>query len=322
MGMAASQARYLGLTARKTNTEYEGQQVNQQRTALANQSAGLFSQLMALNVPTAPSSGDFTTVEYNYTDGFNSETILTRTPLAGDPDYNYTVSHYHTESVYQAVQQVRNNPEVEYVDPSYWVGNLRTYAYDADTDQAAVAQIATDYNTSNLANAYNGVGGHTAAEIFRYQSGGQTYYVCQQDLEASIDSGTAPQTSLNLYYAADINERALTSERAYIETDETGRLSSITLESMPDTQFELETTSATDQDAYNDAMNQYTYDTNVYQKAVQDINARTSIIQQQDRELELRLKQLDTEQEALQTEMESVKKVIDKNIESTFKTFS
>ena len=39
MGMAASQARYLGLQARKTNTEYEGQHVNQQRTALANQSA-------------------------------------------------------------------------------------------------------------------------------------------------------------------------------------------------------------------------------------------------------------------------------------------
>ena len=54
MGMAASQARYLGLTARKTNVEYEGQQVNQQRTALANESAGLFRRLLALDVPTAP----------------------------------------------------------------------------------------------------------------------------------------------------------------------------------------------------------------------------------------------------------------------------
>ena len=44
-------------------------------------------------------------------------------------------------------------------------------------------------------------------------------------------------------------------------------------------------------------------------------------MQEQDRTLELRLRQLDTEQEALQTEMEAVKKVIDKNIESTFKTF-
>ena len=32
MGMAASQARFLSLTARKTNVEYEGQQINQQRT--------------------------------------------------------------------------------------------------------------------------------------------------------------------------------------------------------------------------------------------------------------------------------------------------
>ena len=40
MGMAASQARYLGLTARKTNVEYEGQQINQARTALANQTDG------------------------------------------------------------------------------------------------------------------------------------------------------------------------------------------------------------------------------------------------------------------------------------------
>ena len=36
MGLAASQARFLNLTARKTNLEYEGQQINQQRTTLAN----------------------------------------------------------------------------------------------------------------------------------------------------------------------------------------------------------------------------------------------------------------------------------------------
>jgi len=48
MGMAASQARYLALTARKTNTEWEGQQINQARTALANQSANLFNQLLQM----------------------------------------------------------------------------------------------------------------------------------------------------------------------------------------------------------------------------------------------------------------------------------
>ena len=40
MGMAASQARFLGLTARKSNVEYQVQQINQQRTSLANESLG------------------------------------------------------------------------------------------------------------------------------------------------------------------------------------------------------------------------------------------------------------------------------------------
>ena len=51
MGMAASQARFLGLTARKTNVEYEAQQINQQRTALSNQSASYYTNLLGMNVP-------------------------------------------------------------------------------------------------------------------------------------------------------------------------------------------------------------------------------------------------------------------------------
>lgn len=68
-------------------------------------------------------------------------------------------------------------------------------------------------------------------------------------------------------------------------------------------------------------MNQYEYDKNKYDQAVQEINAKIEIIQNEDRSLELRLKQLDTEQEAIQTEMDAVQKVIQKNTESTFKTF-
>ena len=54
---------------------------------------------------------------------------------------------------------------------------------------------------------------------------------------------------------------------------------------------------------------------------IQDINAKTSIIQRQDQQLELRLKQLDTEQRALSTEIDAVSKVVQDNIESSFKTF-
>ncbi len=53
MGMAASQARFLGLTARKNNVEYEGQQINQQRTALSNTSASHYTDLLGMSVPVA-----------------------------------------------------------------------------------------------------------------------------------------------------------------------------------------------------------------------------------------------------------------------------
>ena len=75
MGMAASQARFLGLTARKSNTEYEGQQINQQRTTLSNQSANYYNQLLGMTVPVPPSVSDYTKTTYTFTDGSLSNSI-------------------------------------------------------------------------------------------------------------------------------------------------------------------------------------------------------------------------------------------------------
>lgn len=66
MGMAASQARWISLAARKSNVEYEGQQINQARTALANQSSELWNKLYDMDVPTAPSSNDYTKTQYTF----------------------------------------------------------------------------------------------------------------------------------------------------------------------------------------------------------------------------------------------------------------
>lgn len=115
MGMAASQARYLGLTARKTNVEYEGQQVNQARTALANQSANTFNELLALEVPTAPSTQDYTTLQYSYQDGTNTETISDMSELLNDPDgYNYSITHYHYSDVFTGIMSKKTNPQVSF----------------------------------------------------------------------------------------------------------------------------------------------------------------------------------------------------------------
>ena len=87
------------------------------------------------------------------------------------------------------------------------------------------------------------------------------------------------------------------------------------------TTYALTTATVTDDDAYNDAMNQYEYDKAQYDRDIQEINAKIEIIQSEDKDLELRLKQLDTEQAAITNELEAVNKVIEKNVESSFKTF-
>ena len=418
MGMAASQARYLGLTARKTNVEYEGQQVNQARTALANQSANLFNQLLTLQVPTPPSTSDYTTLQYSYEDGTNAETITNMTQLVDDPDgYNYLVTHYHYSDIYTGVQSNKKNPQVvmdtagvqgtvpqasvtqdpgdgsysidgnqlsqydplnteqkanfdkilqnypdlanedindiyTYTDtdglmhfatktdldnaiagtadaneyhvesgiPTY-VGNCELSKYNPNdsTQKAAYEQICKEFPDSDFANS-------SADDIYTWQYQGKTYFACKSDLTNSAISALDPtrptenQSDLVQYNAQDIKTKVERQERAFVDMDENGRPYSIRYEDSTAT-YALNTETITDEDAYNDAMNQYNYDMALYEQEIQNINAQTEQIQQQDRTLELRLRQLDTEQEALQTEMEAVKKVIEKNIKSTFKTF-
>ena len=76
-----------------------------------------------------------------------------------------------------------------------------------------------------------------------------------------------------------------------------------------------------DETAYEQAMRDYEYNKDVYEKTIADINAQTKAIQSKDQKLELRLQQLDTEQQAISTEMEAVTKVLEGNIEKTFNAF-
>lgn len=338
MGMAASQARYLQLTARKTNVEYQGQQINQQRTALANESAGLFNQLLGLDVPTAPSSSAYTKTQYTFSDGANDYTITNISNLRGDPDYNAEVTYYYTAAEYTGIALKRADLGVKNVAGAYWLTDgaivdpvnktkltqCTAADKDYDTDYAALLQICKDNPDINMATdlGYDPdtqtLG--TVENAYKYTNAkGVTYYYDITDLENMPADGSA--AALSSYYASDVDEKVYNTQRANITKEDSGRYSAIQLEDYSAT-FDLTTTSSTDENAYNDAMNEYTYQQALYQKRVQDINAKTEAIEAEDRTLELQLKQLDTEQEALQTEMESVKKVIDKNIDQTFKTFS
>ena len=592
MGMAASQARYLSLVARKTNTEYEGQQLNQQRLNLSNQTADLFNQMLTMSVPTCPDSNDYTTLQYSWSDGNNTYVLSDYYQLGTtDENYNYVVTSYYETEVYTGslktladpqVQATRTNVFTRNADRDYTVtaltyksetvsgagddyyyltisrngvesttkfvrsdqnsdtetvdeideifnrtattdastsytvdasnsssgydeiiiagdvtianpdydpeeeesdsnprtitisasdttdndGNTvsgvtfiaidpddeyqaeiasllmssygasydssKTYYYtqdadgnyyficgddvesasgsqgtaaqitvrsaddtvyytngtyyltadelanididddtantlsfhsatndpiytnftavgncdlteisvddyaDDDTISTALQQILTDMKSSsstayaNLSACFDSDTGEYLGGIYSFTLYGVTYYTTEADLTAAVASayeddctssnGIDGQDNLSYYSASYISTTIEITSKALLETDGSGRFSTVKFEN-DSVVYSLTCETVTDDDAYNDAMNQYYYDMDVYDKGVSDINAKTEIIQAEDRELELRLEQLDTEQSALQTEMEACQKVVSKAVENGFGAF-
>ena len=438
MGMAASQARYLGLTARKTNVEYEGQQINQARTALANQSAELWNKMLNMSVPIAPNKTDYTEQQYAFSDGVSEYEIdklqKVDKEINGEK-YNYQVTYHYNQNVYKAIQERNSNPQVQKVntydtsattennisvskqndgynvtDSSGTTAQFKTCTENDLDELRALAQkglitldnvtefskcegedeeghavkifcknsdleklsqsgqagelkyaktVADDYNyklgnatakkydsTNNIQKTaleqirhdYPELASVADDDIWVYERDGKVYFATEADLDKCAASGnknnvkvdnkyqiSSPidfQQSLNQYYATTLDEKVTQTEYARLDDmSGSGRYQNIKLESM-DTKLALNSQEKSDDAAYEDAMQQYNYNITKYEKRLAEINAKTSLIQVEDRTLELRLRQLDTEQKALSTEMEAVKSVIQKNIETTFKTFS
>ena len=351
MGMAASQARWIALAARKSNVEYEGQQINQARTALSNQSSELWNSLYQMDVPTAPSTSDFTTTQYNFDVGDSKQTISSIQDAdytdADGINYNTYVTYYTKVSEYTGIRNTKSNPQVQYVlnteneqPPYYMVGTKKLICLSSvptdsseenskmwDTYDAALSQIAKDWPDTQLAKDWLNYKETKDMSIldniwFWTDNSNELNFVSQNSttndsLEACRQDSTL---ALHSYYADYQSTNKEVSKFAIIDYDASGRATNIQLEGSSIT-YPLSATSITDDNAYQDAMNQYNYEQQVYEKRVQDINAKTEQIQTEDRTLELRLKALDTEQNALQTEMDAVHKIISKNIEGTFKTF-
>ena len=342
MGMAASQARFLGLTARKTNVEYEGQQINQQRTTLANQSANYYNQLLGMTVPTPPSTADYTKTVYTFEDGNLSSSI---TSLIAQPGGTYLVSYVSSwTNDFTPVSSGTAIVTKQEADPddNYFIGSTQLRVLGQDIDEFAdkdpyLSTLSQDQldklkdEEDQYINMLNEKYGTTGDQWYvRYVQNTSTgtwspmfYNKDQVDNAIYSNDGTS-QSNINAYKMGSAKEtEEVKGVTARLEKDSTGRYINITLNAGSDNEitYSLTTNTLTDQDAYDDAMNQYEYDKYQYDQSIQEINAKIEIIQTQDKNLELRLKQLDTEQDAISNEMDAVQKVIEKNTESTFKTF-
>ena len=175
-------------------------------------------------------------------------------------------------------------------------------------------------------------GNYINGSIYEFTMAGQTYLTTTADMDASLISAyslksvannsiDSQQTRLSYYDALKIDTKVTETKKALLESDGNGRFSTAKFED-DSVVYTLNVETYKDDDAYNDAMNKYYYEKEEYDKNVADINAKTEILQAQDRQLQLKLEQLNTEQSALQTEMEACQKVVSKNIDEGFKTFS
>ena len=336
MGMAASQARFLGLTARKTNVEFEGQQINQQRTCLANQSANYYNDMLGMSVPTPPSVDNFTKTVYSFNDGAITNQI-TALMASKDTPGMYTVSYLSTweddfTPVAAASSMVTKNAGKYQIGSDTLreledIANPENDAYlsTLSDDQLAQLKIEEEYYKNLLNDKYKTNETWYVRYVENTSTGQyQPYFYKGSALDGITNDNGEVVSQIACY---TIGSATTTNEikgvSAMVEKDATGRYIAISIagDDGQYTTYSLATSVVTDQDAYDDAMNQYEYDKAKYDQTIEEINAKIQIIQAQDKNLELRLKQLDTEQDAISTEMDAVQKVIEKNTESTFKTF-
>ena len=394
MGMAASQARFLGLTARKTNVEFEGQQINQQRTTLSNQSANYYNQLLGMSVPVPPSVDDYTKTVYTFEDGALSNSISTMiAQKGGEYLISYTSSwtdDFAAVAAGQSIVSKNKNPQntnnaingtlysvgakelrkmgdafkLDVCDKngkttgtSVYMKNGKYYSdadckneiTDADKNKSSY-KLNKNYNDEYLKSLsldqleklqteeteYISILNKQYAPdgkeswMVRYVQNTSTgtwspFFNKKSVLDSAIYSDTgSSQSNIPAYTIGSAKKtEEVKGVTARLEQDSTGRIINVTLHpgDADEVTYAVTTNTLTDQAKYDDAMNQYEYDKYQYDQSIQEINSKIEIIQSEDKNLELRLKQLDTEQDAISTEMDAVQKVIEKNTESTFKTF-
>ncbi len=330
MGMAASQARFLSLTARKSNVEYEGQQINQERTALANESSNLYAELTKLEVPAPPNTSDFykTVYTFNSTEISGANTKYTLQNIYGTPDGDFaTLSH--DELYFAAVSNfvsgtVSTSGNVGLDDDGLLYSgfqinigsdNYEIYLDEADKFSTTLAYLQ-DINSNFMPYDKDG-----NSYLPYYTYNGAKYYLSNEEMTSGYKIETA--TSIKQSTKTVTEDYPLSK----YDVNDRGRTTAITVvlgegDNAKEYKYELDCTSVEDEDAYAQAMMDYEYYQAKYEKTVSDINAKTEDIQQKDKTLELELKQLDTEQNAIQTEMDAVQKVVEDNIEATFKTFA
>ena len=360
MGLAASQARFLGLTARKSNNEYQVQQINEQRLALADNQTQVtldYQKKMTnrnFYFKTVNENGDDVVRQLKYWDIVNPISLTDKEKEAGmttgmgnrivDVNGNIVVPNYpsnNTEEIqaiinkYNVTEDTKDNTKLyANIENGTWVMQAKRttddgneFWFDIPFDEADFiakmrAENPDDETDTEYWRLYN-----TLIEKINGKYQELTY----ENLTSMKDLGIEIRLR-------DNNEKIVVPELP--EADRSIVFGKYCIDSycvdpkyleekLRNGEWFIQQPSTTSDTGWTNNLSWSSigyilddYDTTDDAAAESEYEYLMAKLAKQDKMLELRLKQLETEHKALETELDSVSKVIQTNIDNSFKTFA
>lgn len=331
---SAAQALVLAYTSEIDNKQYEALTINQERLKLSNLTSQKSTELANLDIPTPPRTADFTQVNYTFTMGDSIMEIANVRPNGGA--YNVTAT---TSLVDDYMQEGMRYHVVNNGNGQYQIGTttlVRLSDLDIDDTEMqgyinAIRNTFPEYQdevahpSASIPNEFYVYVDSSSAARRSYQ------FMFATDVQGVSENNNAAYVQSYRYISNGLHEETFEFTDCKLEFDTSGRITSIWIPSYSDdtshqiighTQYPMNSTTVTDNAAYEDAFNKYKYSQYVYEQKQQEIEASIKELQVKDKKLELKLKEIEDRVAALQKMVESANKVIDDSIESGFKGFA
>lgn len=290
MGLAASQGRYLCLTARMNDLIYEGQQISQQKMALAKATQAVADE---------------------YSEAMNNTIIQTSTPEGGQQRLTYDIITSQDPFNGLCMRIVDTNGNVVVPQKSDFI---TATTKDEDGNEKST-KISSSYEFVNL--YMTDLEGEKAEEA------------SNMTLEELVTYYNAnyKNSGVSVEYTNTVNAQLKNADEKYLY-DENCKDPAYLQEMLETGQWMLEQVSSDSESGWEEFMWQgsklitETYDTSDDRAAEAKYESAMRELQKQDKLLDLRLEQVQTEESAVEKEIDSIKQIIEKNIEDSFGTFA
>jgi len=295
MGMSASQARLLSLTSRMHDLEYQAQALQYSKLDLADLKNDAYDEYEAALDSTKFQMTMVTADGKEYQDITYQNLVMSN---AGAVHSLYALTNASTgqillpEQIASKINPMPNNVDdfLEIVAKNY----LYTGRTDLSTKEEYIAEMRSDGNYDYWKSIYYQIGGYEDDNGNLVSGRGYVPISKQNAVDRDWLSEALNSGEVSLY--------KMTKEESYLDGNAINIFA--------------ETSMATDADM-TEVTNQEVIDlaSVKYEKAIDDVDAK-------DQKLDLQLAQIDTEHNALKTEYDSVKQIVSKNIDRSFKTFN